>query len=98
MNLLDLTALSPETHQLDLHTSFSRPRDFYEQVRVGGEYLFMETLAVRAGYAFPNDERGINLGGGIQATVQDFGFHFDYSYTEFGVFDPINRFSVGISL
>lgn len=97
MNVLDLSGISPENHTLDLYTSFSRPRDFYEQVRFGGEYLFMNTLAVRAGYSYPNDQRGINLGGGVQTEIQDLGFGFDYAYSEFGVFDPVNRFSLHVS-
>ena len=97
MNVFDLTALSPEVHRLEIHSSFTRPRDFYEQVRVGGEYLFMETVALRAGYAYPTDQEGIHLGGGLRTSIQELGMSFDYAYSDFGVFDPINRFSVGIS-
>lgn len=57
----------------------------------------MEVLALRAGYVYPTDEQGINLGAGIQTTLSGLGFAFDYAYTRFGRFGNVNRFSVALS-
>ncbi len=97
MNVLDLTSLDPSRHALKVYSSFSRPRDFYEQVRLGGEYLFLETVALRAGYSAPNDVRGINLGAGLQHELAGVDLGFDYSYTQFDVFSAVNRLSLSLS-
>lgn len=98
MNVLELTALDPDTHALNVHATFRRPRDFAEQVRTGGEYIFMNTLALRAGYGFPSDEKGVSLGGGLNTDISDINFNFDYAYTTFGVFGAVNRLSVRVGL
>ena len=56
MNVLDLTDLSPDEHQFLLSVDAEHPRDFQEQIRVGGEYLFLKILALRAGYVSGGDE------------------------------------------
>src|SRR5690606_10814575 len=50
MNLIDLTRLNPDMHSFLLAVDAVRPRDFAEQLTFGAEYLFMNTLALRAGY------------------------------------------------
>jgi hypothetical protein len=61
-----------------------------EYINVGAEYLFLKTFAVRAGYISGQSEYGFTAGFGLQK----FGFSIDYSYTPFGVFDSVNRFSL----
>lgn len=96
-DLVDFLPLSSEMHALNTYTSFKRPRDFSEQVKIGTEYVFMNTLALRGGYVRPTDERGLSLGGGVRAEIMDIELTFDYSYTEFGVFDSVNRFGASAS-
>ncbi|MBD3275516.1 MAG: PorV/PorQ family protein [Candidatus Marinimicrobia bacterium] len=92
MNLMDLTSMDPNMHSLMLSVDTERPRDFDEQVKIGGEYLFMNTFAVRAGYVFPTDEQGLSAGFGI---VDLAGLNVSYTFTDFGIFGNVNRFSVG---
>jgi hypothetical protein len=98
MNMLDLTALDPAAHQFLLSMDAEHPRDFPEQVRVGGEYLFMETVALRAGYVSGGDEYAGFYGIGLQKDLGDVAFSFDYSYTPFGIFTNVHRFSFQFSL
>ena len=90
----EFAGLSTEMHDFELSVDAERPRDYDEQMRMGLEYLFMETLALRAGYGYPTDERGINLGAGIQSTLAGAEVGFDYNYTEFGLFGNVNRFAL----
>lgn len=90
----EFMGLNTDIHSFLLSVDAERPRDYREQVRMGLEYLFMETLALRAGYGYPTDERGINLGGGIHSTLAGTDLGFDYNYTEFGLFGNVNRFSL----
>lgn len=98
MDILDLTGADKTSQSFTVMVDAENPRDFSEQLRVGGEYLFYETLALRAGYAFPTDEEGISLGAGVKQALGSVGFGADYSYTDFGLFSSVNRFSIRFSL
>ncbi len=98
MDMTDLMAnIDPSQHAFNVMLEAERPRDFSEQLKVGGEYTFMNILSLRAGYVFPTDEQGISLGGGLQYGVNNLGIGVDYAYTSFGVFDNVNRLGVHLS-
>lgn len=98
MDLLnDLTNIDPNVHKLTLAVDTERPRDYYEQVKLGLEYTLINTLRLRAGYVYPEDERGLNTGAGIQKDFGGLGASVDFSYTQFGVFGNVTRFSLGLS-
>lgn len=85
-------------HSFLLTVDGQTPRDFSEQVRVGGEYTFMEMFSLRGGYAVPggeNDE-GLSLGGGLRVSVGDLQLGADYAYTAYDVFDGVNRVAIDI--
>jgi hypothetical protein len=91
MDLVNLTQINSNVHSLMLAIDTERPRDYFEQLKVGMEYTFLNTFALRAGYIAPHDEQGINVGFGIKSLA---GFDVDYSYTDFGIFDGVSRFAV----
>jgi hypothetical protein len=92
VNAVDFTSLNPNTHSLLISVDANRPRDYYEQLLIGGEYTFMKRLALRGGYVFPSDEQGFSAGVGvIQPIGRRYGIRADYSYTNFGVFNGVNR-------
>ena len=95
MDLTDLMSVGvSDMHGFTLSVDAEHPRDFPEQLKIGGEYQFMETLALRAGYVFPTDEQGINLGVGIRR----FGIRADYAYTNFGIFSSVHRVSLSLGI
>ena len=97
MNVLDLTSMNDSNQSLMLSVDASHPRDFAEQLSFGGEYLFADALALRAGYSFPNDEHGFTAGAGFKQQYKDYGLGLDYAYTPFGIFDAVHRFSLSFS-
>ncbi len=98
MNMLDLAGnINQNTHAFHLSVEANRPRDFDEQLKVGGEYTLMNILSLRAGYTFPTDEQGINLGGGLKYATSGIGFGINYAFTDFGVFDAVHRLGVNLS-
>ncbi len=98
MDLTDLMAtVDPNMHAFNFMIEAERPRDFSEQIKLGGEYTFMNILALRAGYVFPTDEAGISLGAGLNYGVSNIGIGVDYAYTTFGVFDSVQRMGVHLS-
>jgi hypothetical protein len=94
MNVMDLAGPPPLDQSLYLSIDASHHRDHPEQVKVGLEYKFMNTLSLRGGYVSNNDESKFSFGAG----VSKFGFAFDYAYTPFGVFDKVQRFTARFSL
>jgi hypothetical protein len=97
MDLLDLYENRNEAHSFLLSVDAERPRDYYEQLKIVGEYVFMKTFALRAGYVFPSDEQGISLGAGLQQSLGTLFLGLDYSYSDFGVFSNVHRFSFQFS-
>jgi hypothetical protein len=98
MNMLDLTDLDANTHQFLVVADWGHPRDFKEQLMIGGEYTFMNLLALRAGYVWPADEHGVSYGVGLRPELAGLGFGLDYAYTPFGVFGQVHRFTFQFSL
>lgn len=98
IDLIDFTSLSGDTHQFLFAVDGVHSRDYKEHVQVGGEYLFMNTLALRAGYVHPTSEQGINLGIGLRQSVGGIGFGFDYAYSEFGELGTVNRLSLQLEI
>lgn len=94
MNMTDLVGLNTDYHALRLGLGAERPRDYYEQVKLGGEYVFQNFLALRAGYTYPTDEQSLSLGGGINYEIADVMVGADYAYTAFGVFGQLHRIGV----
>ena len=98
MDMLDLTSLNQNVHSFLLSVDAERPRDFSEQLKVGGEYEFMDLLALRGGYVFPTDEEGFNLGVGLHPTFGDLSFGADYAYTTFGIFGNVHRLTLQLGM
>lgn len=97
MDVIDLTALDPGTHRLVVSADAANPRDFAEQIKLGGEYTFLNTLSLRGGYTFPTDEEGVSLGAGIRQSLGGVGLGADYAYTDFGAFSGVHRVAVRFS-
>jgi hypothetical protein len=98
MDVLDLYPVgAPGMHSLLVGLEAANPRDFSEQIKLGGEYTFMNTFALRAGYAFPTDQEGISLGAGLRQQFAGLGFAADYAYTDFGIFSAVHRIAVKLS-
>ncbi len=94
MNLMDFVPSMSEYNSLVISIDAAHPRSYPEFLNIGGEYTFMKTFAIRAGYVTNQDDYGLTLGLGITK----FGFAFDYSYTSHDVFNNIQRFSFSFSL
>ncbi len=91
MNAMDLLAEADSPHDFVLAVDALHPRDYDEQIKIGGEYVFLDAFALRAGYIFPSDEHNLSLGAGFR---KGSNLALDYAYTPFGLFDQVHRFSV----
>lgn len=93
MDAFDLFMDNHENHRLLVSVDAAHPRSYPEYLNLGSEYVFMKMFALRMGYVTNQDEYGLTTGFGLQK----FGFAFDYSYTPFGVFDYVHRFTFHFS-
>ena len=93
---MDLMDLLPEFqgHSMLLSVDASHPRSYPEQLMVGLQYGWQETLFLRLGYEGNHDENDISFGFGISR----FGLSFDYAYTPYGVFDNVQRMTLRFAL
>ena len=83
--------LDPSMHRLTVAAENNLAQDYREQIRVGAEYGFMNTLYLRAGYVAPTDEQGVSVGFGVQRSFRGVGLGIDYAYTDFGAFNQFGR-------
>lgn len=99
IDLMDFTSLSPDMHSLKLHVDAQRPRDFQEHLKFGLEYTFMNIVSLRGGFEQTvSEEQGVSLGAGLHHEFGGIRIGADYAYTDFGVFENVQRIGVQIGL
>ena len=104
-------AIARERHsQLRLLTDLTKPQDSPQLYFTGAEWLLYDRLALRSGYKFNysgardkktqllQTDEGISFGAGVNLTIGDGRFWFDYAYTDFNVFKATHRFSLRFEL
>lgn len=75
----------------------THPNDQVEQLNLGAEYGLNEKVFFRAGYRTQADEEGLTLGAGFDIPFgSNLKFIVDYAYADFGVFNYVQHFSLGI--
>ena len=100
MDMMDAISPDNEKHSFMLAIDANHPRAASEQIMIGGEYIFLDALALRAGYHHNVDERDISFGAGLQLAYGDRGgrIALDYAYTPFGIFDNVQQFTFTFSM
>ncbi|MCF7804136.1 MAG: PorV/PorQ family protein [Candidatus Marinimicrobia bacterium] len=94
MNLIETGA-----HVLTGSIQLNHPVDNAENFVAGGEYKFMDMLALRGGYKLNADEGGLAFGAGVEIPMIGMEkFRFDYAYTDFGRLTSVHRFAIGFEL
>lgn len=94
MDLMNVVNIGNLNHSLIISVDATHPRDHREQLKIGIDYTLMNLLSLRGGYIYNNDEDDLTFGIGLS----HFGIACDYSYTPFGVFDNVQRFTIRLSL
>lgn len=90
IDLMDLAASASDMHSFLVTAEAGHPRSYDEQIRLGGEYQFMNIISLRAGYVFPTDEQGISAGAGLNLEFSGLKFGADYAYMAFGDLGNVN--------
>ncbi len=78
----------------------NHPSNNTESINIGAEYGFAGMFYLRGGFENmfeENREGGLTLGGGIDYYKPgSMGFRVDYAWSDWGVLESSNRFSIGI--
>ncbi len=74
-----------------LSAELMHPSDNEERYNFGGEYLFNDMLALRAGWKLNSDEGGFTAGAGFMVPLGGFEASFDYAYNDLGKLSDVHR-------
>ncbi len=98
IDLLDFVAPHrTNDNAMTLAMDFLHPNNYSERVNFGLEYLLLGKLALRGGYQTNQDIASWSVGFGINQKLGNNVIVFDYSYSNFDIFDGVNRLSVGFA-
>ena len=95
--------ISSELYKDDVHKvtaafDFTTMTDVSEQYAVGGEYVWNDLLAVRAGYLMGQSQLGFSGGIGIKYVSAGMNGQFDYSLSPTKDFGMVNRISISLGV
>ncbi|MBK6765039.1 MAG: PorV/PorQ family protein [bacterium] len=98
---LAMEAFENEKHRLSVAADAMHPNDNDESVNFGAEYAYREQFFFRSGYKslfLKDSEEGMTMGFGIKLKTRGGPvFALDAAYEDFGRFDAVYKYSVGIS-
>lgn len=84
-----------------LSTDLNHPSHSTEYINVGAEYGYAGIFFLRAGYESIYEREAVNgltLGGGVDYYQRgQMGFRVDYAYSDWGPFESVHRFSLGLT-
>ena len=83
-----------ENQKLNVDFDFSTHSDGPEQLNLGGEYIWNDMAAFRAGYAFNQDQLGLGIGAGFHYKSEDFSGTVDYAFNTTRSLGGIHRISI----
>jgi hypothetical protein len=94
----DALLLSSDDNRLGVAFDLFQPNDYAQQAHFGMEYVYANTVAVRAGYKFNYDADGFTAGIGLQQMFGQSHLSFDYSYGALNYnLGNVHRISLGVA-
>lgn len=94
MNMMDLVPGIGEDHSFFVALDAVHPRSYQEYLSIGGEYVFINTIAMRIGYVTQHVDYDLTAGIGLQKA----GIAVDYSFMPHRIFNTIHRLSLRFAL
>jgi hypothetical protein len=98
---LAMDVIDAESYKLTLAADALHPTDNSEIVNIGGEFSYSNLLFLRAGYKSlfrQESEEGLTAGVGLKLySGGSLFWTFNYTYADFGLFEEIQMFDLGVS-
>lgn len=85
-------------HHLQVVGAAINSNDYGERFHIGGEYWFLNFLALRGGYRFNYAEGNLSVGAGVRAKLGGTSFHLDYTFTNYTYLESLHQFTVSFDL
>lgn len=96
-----MDVIESENNHVKLAVDAVVPNDNSQYLNFGGEYMFMNLVALRAGYKtlfLEKSEEGLTLGFGANVELSEsFQLTVDYAYADFGILNNIQHIGVGFT-
>lgn len=92
-----MTTFATEYHKVLVSMQLNHPIDNKENLKLGAEYQFFSMVFMRGGFKVGTDEDRWAFGGGVRVPVAGMAVSADYSYTDFGILEQSQRFSIGLT-
>lgn len=86
-----------QDHRMTFALDFLHSNNYSERVNWGLEYLLFQKLALRGGYQANQDLASWSFGAGFDSTIGNNNIEFNYSFSQFDLFDAVTRFSIAVS-
>lgn len=83
-----------EGHRLTVTADGIHPNDNVESIGFGAEYSIREVAYLRTGYKANHDTEDIAFGGGVRLTISGVDLGLDYSYSDLGDLENVQRASL----
>jgi len=84
-----------EDYRFTISTEVMDSRDFIHRISAGGEIAIKDMVFLRSGYKYNYDETDISFGAGFNFTIPPgIGIKLDYAYSDYGILDNTQRFSI----
>jgi len=93
-NASDLLALDKDEYSLQLAFDSVVPRDNVEEIDLGIEFKFMNSLALRGGYLSGKDDYSATAGIGFNQSIAGYSVGIDYAYIPWKTFSDVHKFSI----
>jgi len=90
--------LQNEEHRITSSIQLNHPNDNSENVALGAEYAWHETLFLRAGYKINVDEQDFTFGAGLKVNTSIANIIFNYGYASFERLGSTHRLSLQIGI
>ena len=86
-----------DDHKMVVAIEAVNSNDFGERYHLGGEYTFMDFLALRGGYRFNYDEGSLSLGVGVRQQIGGLTVRADYSYVSYEFLESPQRVTISLA-
>ncbi len=83
-----------QDQKLNVGFDFAAHSDGPETYNLGGEYIWNDMVAIRAGYGFNQDQLGLGLGAGFKFKSEDFMGSIDYAINTTKSLGSIHRVTI----
>ena len=95
---LSTKAITTKYYNLTVNAAILDSRDYQTRFNVGGSLQFLDAFTLRGGYRFKYGEATFSAGVGVNLDTNLIGkVSFDYAYTDFGYFNGLHQFSLGLN-